>query len=59
MAKGLQTMFSAGIRAKYGPLEIQLQPEYYYAANPNYATTAGYGSAAGKSFSNFMGGNPR
>lgn len=56
MAKGLQTMFSAGIRAKYGPIEIQLQPEYYYAANPNYATTAGYGSAAGKSFSKLYGG---
>lgn len=56
MAKGLQAMFSAGILAKYGPIEIQLQPEYYYAANPNYATTAGYGSAAGKSFSKLYGG---
>lgn len=56
MAKGLQTMVSAGIRAKYGPLEIQLQPEFYYAANPNYASTAGYGSAAGKSFSKLYGG---
>lgn len=56
MAKGLQTMVSAGIRAKYGPIEIQLQPEFYYAANPNYATTVGYGSAAGKSFSKLYGG---
>lgn len=56
MAKGLQTMVSAGVRAKYGPLEIQIQPEFYYAANPNYATTSGYGSAAGKSFSKFYGG---
>lgn len=56
MAKGLQTMISAGIRAQYGPLEIQLNPEFYYAANPNYATTAGYGSIAGKSFSKLYGG---
>lgn len=56
MAKGVQTMVSAGIRAKYGPLEIQIQPEFYYAANPNYASTAGYGSAAGKSFSKLYGG---
>lgn len=56
MAKGLQTMVSIGIRAKYGPLEIQIQPEFYYAANPNYATTAGYGSIAGKSFSKLYGG---
>lgn len=56
MAKGLQTMVSAGIRAKYGPLEIQIQPEFYYAANPNYASTAGYGSTAGKSFSKLYGG---
>jgi hypothetical protein len=48
MAKGLQTMLSAGVYARVGPLSIQLQPEYYYAANPDYATTASYGSAGGK-----------
>lgn len=56
MAKGLQTMFSAGIRAKYGPMELQLQPEFYYVANPNYVTTPGYGSKAGSSFSKLYGG---
>lgn len=56
MAKGLQTMFSAGFRAKYGPLELQVQPEFYYAANPNYPTTIGYGSKAGKSFTKLYGG---
>lgn len=56
MAKGLQTMISAGIRAKYSSLEMRIQPEFYYAANPNYATTAGYGSAVGKSFSKLYGG---
>ena len=47
MAKGLQTMISAGLYAKLGPLTIQMQPEYYYAANPNYVITANYGSKDG------------
>ena len=34
MAKALQTIVSAGVYAKWGPLSIQLQPELYYAANP-------------------------
>jgi hypothetical protein len=50
MAKGLQTMVSAGVYAKWGPLSIQLQPELYYAANPSYTTTTGYGFNSGKSF---------
>lgn len=56
MAKGLQTMVSVGLKAKYGPLELQLQPEFYYAANPGYATTTGYGYISGKSFSKLYGG---
>ena len=35
-ARGYQTMFSAGIFAKLGPLSIQLQPEYVYAENRDY-----------------------
>ncbi|WP_439506862.1 capsule assembly Wzi family protein [Sediminibacterium sp.] len=50
MAKGLQTMVSAGVYAKWGPLSIQLQPEFYYAANSPYPTTVGYGYNTGKSF---------
>lgn len=50
MAKGLQTMVSAGVYAKWGPLSVQLQPEFYYAANSPYQTTVGYGYNNGKSF---------
>lgn len=32
-AKGYQTMFSAGIFAEYGPLSIQLKPEFVFAGN--------------------------
>lgn len=32
--KGYQTMISGGIYFRYGPLSIQLRPEYVYAANP-------------------------
>jgi hypothetical protein len=56
MAKGLQTSFSAGAYAKIGPLTIQLQPEFVYAANSNYDITAGYGSNSGKSFSKLYPG---
>ncbi len=43
-AKGYQTMISAGIFAKAGPLSIQLQPEMVYAANPNFASSDLYGA---------------
>src|SRR5690606_10035859 len=31
-----QTLFSAGIAAKIGPLRIQLRPEFVYAGNMNF-----------------------
>jgi hypothetical protein len=43
-AKGYQTMISAGIYAKAGPLSIQLQPEFIYAANPNFETSPLFGA---------------
>lgn len=48
-AKGYQTMLSAGFYAKWGPVEVQARPEFVFAANPAYETTADYGSAT-KSF---------
>ncbi|WP_316849718.1 capsule assembly Wzi family protein [Pedobacter agri] len=35
-AKGYQTMISGGFFAKYGPLSIQLRPEYVYAQNSRF-----------------------
>jgi hypothetical protein len=35
-AKGYQTMISGGFFVKFGPLSIQLRPEFVYAANPNF-----------------------
>jgi hypothetical protein len=35
-AKGYQTVVSGGFYFKYGPLSIQLRPEYVYAANPPF-----------------------
>ena len=35
-ARGYQTMISGGLFAKYGPLSIQLHPEYVYAENKNF-----------------------
>jgi hypothetical protein len=35
-ARGYQTLISGGFYAKFGPLSIQLRPEYVYAQNRNY-----------------------
>ncbi|MEN0053984.1 MAG: capsule assembly Wzi family protein [Mucilaginibacter sp.] len=35
-AKGYQTLVSGGFFFKYGPLSIQLRPEFVYAANNNF-----------------------
>lgn len=35
-ARGYQTMISGGLFAKYGPISIQLRPEYVYAGNQNF-----------------------
>lgn len=37
-AKGYQTLLSAGLFAKYGILNIKINPEYVYAANPDFET---------------------
>jgi hypothetical protein len=45
-AKGYQTMVSGGFYLKYGPLSIQLRPEYVYAANPSFnGYASGHGDA--------------
>jgi hypothetical protein len=35
-ARGYQTLVSAGVFAKLGPLSVQLQPEYVYAENRDF-----------------------
>jgi len=35
-AKGYEMQFSAGVYAKFGPLTIQLRPEYVYAENKDF-----------------------
>ncbi|RZL14829.1 MAG: hypothetical protein EOO89_15525 [Pedobacter sp.] len=43
-SKGYQSQLSAGVYAKIGPVSIQLQPEFVYAANEDHG-----GFASGKS----------
>ncbi|WP_421945889.1 capsule assembly Wzi family protein [Pedobacter sp.] len=38
LAKGYQTIISGGFFAKFGPLSIQLRPEYVYAQNVSFAS---------------------
>jgi hypothetical protein len=35
-ARGYQTMISGGLFAKFGPLNVQLRPEYVYAENKDF-----------------------
>src|SRR3569833_1276129 len=35
-AKGYQTMATGGFFLKYGPLSVQLMPQFVYAANPSF-----------------------
>lgn len=44
MAAGFQQLWSAGVHAKWGPLEVQLQPEWVQAVQPNYKITPGFGA---------------
>jgi hypothetical protein len=56
MAKGLQTQLSAGLYARVGPLTIQLRPEFVWAANSRYDTSASYGAIPNGSFGKIYGG---
>ncbi len=55
-AKGYQVQVSAGVYASVGPLELQLQPEWVYAANTPYSVNAEYGSNNGKAYQKFFPG---
>lgn len=55
-ANGYQALVSAGIYASFGPLEVQLQPEFVFAPNTSFQTTADYGTASPRSYSRFFPG---
>lgn len=46
-AKGYQSLVSVGAYLALGPLEMQLQPEWHFAANSPYETKASYGVNTG------------
>jgi hypothetical protein len=43
-SKGYQSLIAAGVYVGIGPLEIQLQPEFVFAANTVYESNISYGS---------------
>ena len=47
LAKGAQTFVRAGVYLRYGIMEVQLAPEWVYAANSRYDTSVNWGSNAG------------
>lgn len=44
LAKGAQTFVRAGAYLRYGIIEVQLAPEWVYAANSRYDTSVNWGS---------------
>lgn len=55
-AKGLQSQFSAGVYAGYGPLTVQLQPQWVWADNPSFTSNAAYGAPGNGSYQSFFAG---
>ena len=47
LAKGVQTFVRAGAYIRFGIMEVQLAPEWVYAANNRYDTSVNWGSNAG------------
>jgi hypothetical protein len=47
LAKGVQTFVRAGAYVRFGIMEVQLAPEWVYAANNRYDTSVNWGSNAG------------
>ncbi len=55
-ASGLQSQLTFGANVKVGPVKLQLQPEFIYAANPTYAVNGSYGYSSGKPYTKLYGG---
>ena len=55
-ANGYQSKISAGLFAKAGPLQIQLQPEYIYASNIKYEHNDLYGSSNNRAYKKLFPG---
>jgi hypothetical protein len=53
-AKGFQSNLTAGFHFKLGPLTAQIQPSYFYAANPNFDNNYNYGEATNGSQSKLI-----
>jgi hypothetical protein len=56
LAKGLQNQLRAGVYMRMGIVEIQLAPEWIYAANPSYDTSVHWGTNPGGAYNKlFLG----
>jgi len=47
LAKGVQTFVRGGVYLRYGIMEVQVAPEWVYAANSRYDTSVNWGSNSG------------
>lgn len=55
-ARGLQTELSAGAFARLGPVSIQFQPQFVYAANTKFDYNADYGTEPKGTFTKILPG---
>ncbi|MFO0448214.1 MAG: capsule assembly Wzi family protein [Pseudomonadota bacterium] len=54
LARGLQTQLRAGVYMRMGIVELQLAPEWIYAANPSYDTSVHWGTNPGGAYNKFF-----
>ena len=46
-AKGVQTVVSAGVYSRYGPVSVQFQPQWVRSQNAQFENNASYGATVG------------
>lgn len=55
-AKGYQGLVSTGFFASYGPLSLQLKPEFVYAMNPGFEYSSQYGAPTRRNYHRVFAG---
>jgi hypothetical protein len=54
LARGLQTQLRGGVYLRMGIIEMQIAPEWVYAANPSYDTSVHWGTNPGGAYNKFF-----
>lgn len=55
-AKGTQTILSGGVYSRYGPVSVQLQPQWVRAQNPGFEHTSSWGAPTTELYNKLLPG---